>query len=299
MTYFQETESALVRALLSRLPNRTVLDVGAEKGSFIDACLDAGSPRVFAFEPYPPHVAALQRKFARVPAVTVFDIAIAMADRTMALHIAHDAAGRPLDYHHSLIAFEDHRDVRWPSSIEVACRSLDSLAVQGAIPRFVGVLKIDMEGGDLLVLRGAESIRSAVIVVECWKGLPDSIGDSPYEAAEIAALLGGRGYRDVVFVKRHDEFESLQVGCVHMRDGDWRNLIFIHETARDQLLPIVYDASAAAADRLTDRALAFRAECQKRMAVIDSLQGALNRGARDLEAAEPWVQPSPPGEAER
>ena len=303
MTYFQETDYVLLQALLSRLPDRSVLDVGAEKGSFVEACLAAGSTQVFAFEPYPPHVAELRRKFASVPAVTVLDVAIGMVDQPMPLHVAHDASGQALDYHHSLIEFTDRRDVRWPSAIEVTCRSLDSLAADGSIPRTVGLLKIDTEGADLLVLHGARSIESAVIAVECWKGLPDSIGDSPYEASEVVALLGSRGYRDVVFVKRHDEFESLQVGSAHMRDGEWGNLVFVHETVRADLLPIVYEASAAAADRLTDRALSFRQECQKRMAVIESLQSALSRIEEPppppVDPPEPWVQPSPEGEAER
>lgn len=280
MTYFQNTEYALLQTLLSRLPNRTVLDVGAEKGSFVEACLSAGSPRVFAFEPYPPHVADLRKRFAGVPAVTVFDVAIGLADQVSSLHIAHDAAGQPLDYHHSLIRFGDRPDVRWPSAIEVRCRSLDSLVADSSIPGTVGLLKIDTEGADLLVLRGAASIESAVVAVECWKGLPDSIGDSPYEASELVALLSHRGYHDFVFVKRHDEFESMQVGSARMRDGDWGNLVFIHETVRADLMPLVCDASAAASDRLADRALWFRPECEKRLAVIESLNAALDRSDR-------------------
>jgi FkbM family methyltransferase len=253
--------------------------VGAEKGSFVELCLAAGSSRIVAFEPYPPHVDVLRRKFAHVPAVTVLDVAIGTVDQLVDLHIAHDPEGRPLDYHHSIVGFRDRRDVRWQSAIQVCCRSLDSLAADGSIPRAVDLLKIDTEGADLLVLRGAASIESAVVVVECWKGLAESIGDSPYEASELVALLSSRGYRDFVFVKRHDEFESLQVGSAHMRDGDWGNLVFVHESVRAGLMPMVYEASATALERLTDRALWFRRECEERLAVIESLSRALKREA--------------------
>src|SRR5690242_1913697 len=118
MAYFQETDYALLSALLSRLPDRTVLDVGAEKGSFVDLCLSAGSTRIFAFEPYPPHVETLRKKFADVAGVTVLDVAIGAADESLPFHVARDAAGEPLDYHHSLIRFADTREVRWPSAIE-------------------------------------------------------------------------------------------------------------------------------------------------------------------------------------
>jgi FkbM family methyltransferase len=309
MAYFQETDYALLSALLSRLPDRTVLDVGAEKGSFVELCLSAGSTRIFAFEPYPAHVETLRKKFADVAGVTVLDVAIGAADESLPFHIARDAAGEPLDYHHSLIRFVDTREVRWPSAIEVGCRSLDSLAAGGSIPRAVGLLKIDTEGGDLLVLHGAASIESAIVMVECWTGLPDSIRDSPYEAAEVVALLRGRGYRDFVFVKRQDEFESLQVGSARTRKGDWGNLIFVHQSVSDDLAPLLFDASAAAGDRLIDRALTFRQECQKRMAVIDTLQRALIGSDQSLAvaappteshaSAEPWVTPAPAGEAGR
>ena len=41
--YVQDTDYRLLVAFLSRLDNRIVVDVGAEKGSFVEACLDAGS----------------------------------------------------------------------------------------------------------------------------------------------------------------------------------------------------------------------------------------------------------------
>jgi hypothetical protein len=65
-----------------------------------------------------------------------------------------------------------------------------------------------------------------------------------------------------------------------MRDGDWGNLVFVHEALRADLMPLVYEASAAAADRLTDRALWFRQECEKWLAVIESLDSAL-KAAKD------------------
>ena len=294
MSYFQETEFALLQRLLSRLSNRAVLDVGSEKGSFVAACLAAGSPRVFAIEPYPPHVALLRERFADVPAVTVLDIAIGADDRTALLHVAHDATGMPLDYHHSLVEFEDRQDIRWQSPISVRCRSLDSLAADGSIPHAVGLLKIDTEGGDLQVLLGARSIESAVVAVECWKGLSDGVGDCPYDASEVATLLGSRGYHDFVLVKRHDEFEAVQVGSAHMRDGDWGNLVFLHHSVRDGLVQLLHDASAPAWDRLIDRALWFRNECAARLALIETLDDALEQARRSegrATAAGPDASP--------
>src|SRR5438034_3222419 len=185
MTRRPDTEGGLLPAMWGGLANRVVLDVGAGKGHFVDFSLAAGSTRVFAFEPYPPHVAELRRRFAGVSAVTVLDVAVGVSDAPLPLHIARDADGRPLDDHHSIVKFPDRGDVRWPSALGVRGRSLDSLAADGSIPRSVGLLSIDTGGAGLLVVRGAASIDSAVVVAaECD------------DALEVAALLGSRGYRD-------------------------------------------------------------------------------------------------------
>ena len=299
MTSLGYTQHDLLRSLLSRLPNRLVLDVGAEKGDFVDACLAAGSTQVFAFEPYPPRAADLRKKYTDVPAVTVLDAAIGTADKPIRLRVAHDASGQPLDFPHSFADYGDRRDARWFSEIDVVCRSLDSLAADAVIPRAVGLLRVDADRANLLVLQGATSIESAVVAVACWNGLQDTMRDPPYDVSELADVLSNRGYRDLVFVRRRDGIECLQVGSAHLHDGDSGTLVFIHETVRAHLMPVVYEASAAAVDRLMDLAVSIRQENQEQRAVIDSLQGAVKGGRLDHAAPEPWVEPSSAGEAER
>ena len=285
MAYQQETEYALLLDLLPRLDNRIVLDVGAEKGSFVDACLAAGGEHVFAFEPYPPHVKSLHDRFDGVSAVTVYDVAIGAADGTAALHVATDRSGRAFDYHHSLVKFPSSREILWDQAIDVNCRSLSSLVRAGTIPSTVGLLKIDTEGGDLSVLQGLGDLRSALVVVEYWEGLVDSLGDSPYSVAELVGLLESRGYRDYVFIKRHDEFEMVQCNVALTRGADWGNLVFMHESVADRLMPVAHKAAAVVHERLMDRALAFRQECEKRLQVIVELNESLV-SARGQEAPD-------------
>jgi FkbM family methyltransferase len=122
VNYYQDTDYRLAGNLLSRLDIRTVLDVGAEKGGFVDVCLAAHAERVMAFEPYPPHVEHLRRRFAGSSVVTVFDFAIAEQDGCAILNVAHDRAGHALDYHHSLVQFSPTDDVeatsRWSNTAE-------------------------------------------------------------------------------------------------------------------------------------------------------------------------------------
>jgi FkbM family methyltransferase len=289
--YYQGTEYRLVRDLLRRLDDRIVLDVGAEKGSFADACLSAGAERVLAFEPYPPHVEHLRRKFNGSPIVTVFNLAIADHDGTATLHIAHDGAGEPMDYHHSLLGALEAGDVHWHRTIDVACRSLGSLVQAGTIPSKVGVLKIDTEGGDLIALAGMGSLESDVVMIEHCRN-PGYAGDSPYDVSDVSRALEARGYRDFAFVKRNDGFEVIQIGTERTRIGDWGNLLFVHASVRDRLMPIIHDAAAAATDLLMAHARTLRRSYASNPRTGPSL-------ADDDGIPKPWIAPAAPGERER
>jgi FkbM family methyltransferase len=274
-TYFQETEYELAGRLLGALSDRVVVDVGAERGGFVDRVLQSGATRVFAIEPYPPHVEHLRRRFAGVDAVTVLDLAVTDRDGRAALHIARDRAGRPLDYHHSLLTFADTHDVQWKGEVAVGCRSLASLVRDGTIPARVGLVKIDTEGSDLTVLDGMDPLESDVIVVEYCQTPPAEAGASPYRLSDLVDRLRPAGFREFAYVKRHDEFEVVQIGTAETREGDWGNAFFLHDRVGDRLRPLVHAAAASVHDRLIDRALWFRAECAKRAEVIDELDRAL------------------------
>jgi FkbM family methyltransferase len=293
--YYQGTEYKLAHDLLSRLDNRKVVDVGAEKGGFVEACLAAGAEHVYAFEPYPPHVEHLRRKFGAASAVTVFDIAIADREGSATLHIAHDAAGEPMDYHHSLLGSLNADDVEWHREIDVPCRSLGSLVRDHTIPGEVGLLKIDTEGGDLLALQGMGTLESAIVMVEYCRN-PGYAGDSPYEVSDVARLLDPRGYRDLAFVKRNDGFEVIQIGTENARLGDWGNLVLIHERVRARLMPMVYDAAASRVDALMDHARTLRRGYVRAPVRIPAAQEGTREAA---PAPQPWIGAAPPGERDR
>jgi FkbM family methyltransferase len=290
--YYQGTEYRLASELLLRLDDRIVLDVGAEKGGFADACLSAGAERVLAFEPYPPHVEHLRRRFKGSPAVTVFDLAIADHDGTATLHIAHDTAGEPMDYHHSLLGALEAGDVQWHRTIEVACRSLGSLVRDRTIPSKVGVLKIDTEGGDLIALAGMGSLESDVVMIEHCRN-PGYAGDSPYNVSDVSQALGARGYRDYAFVKRNDGFEVIQIGTEQTRIGDWGNLLFVHRSVRDRLMPIIHHAAAAANDLLMAQAQTLR------RGYTSHARTSASHADDDGSQKPAWIARATPGERER
>ncbi len=269
--YGQERDLMLLLKMYGCLANKAVIDVGAEKGSFVEAFLEAGCREIYVFEPYPPHANHLRERFGST-AVHVFETALGFGDGTAIFHIAEDASGRELDYHHSLVAFGDGEEVRWRKTLSVQCRSLGSLVEEGAIPAEVGILKIDTEGNDFAVIQGLGRLRSAVIMVEYWTDLPAVYGECPYSLADMAEALRRLGYSNFAIVKRHDEFRALQINCRQSRPGDWGNALFIHDGVFSELAPILFEAVADLQTELIDKALEFRRECHARLEVIEQLQ---------------------------
>src|SRR5262245_8386709 len=91
--YHQDTEVGLLLRLFDQLDNKIVVDVGAEKGSFVEAFLNRGCPRVYAFEPYARHVEYLREHFGGNPAVQIFPFALGSRDEMTVLHIAQNRTG--------------------------------------------------------------------------------------------------------------------------------------------------------------------------------------------------------------
>jgi FkbM family methyltransferase len=155
------------------LPGTAIIDVGANIGNhavFFGAVLNAP---VYAFEPYEPNHDLLAMNIAANGLdgqVVSTCCAIGDADGVGSLH-----PGPPTDHGTARMSF---------GTGEVRVRSLDSLSISGPI----GLLKVDVQGAEVAVLRGA-----ATLIGE-W--LPDIV----VEAAErkafkyVAEVLLGLGY---------------------------------------------------------------------------------------------------------
>lgn len=168
----QGLDRGLLLRLYDRLADRIVIDVGAERGAFVEAFLDACCARVYAVEPYPANIRRLRKRFAGDDRVRVLGVALGPGDETRELHITEDRSGREYAYYHSLVAFPDTPEVRWGKQVPVTCRSLGSLVEDGTLPAEVGILKVATEGYDLEVVRGMGRLSAAVVMVEYWDSLP-------------------------------------------------------------------------------------------------------------------------------
>jgi FkbM family methyltransferase len=174
-------DNAYVRALL-RSTLRTgssCIDVGAHRGSFLRQFLEfAPQGRHRAFEPIPTLAAQLRREFG-----TVEVHECALSD--------HDGQAT-FQYVPELPAWSGLRPQPYPRSTRpqpttVAVRRLDGLIPEDLAITFV---KIDVEGAELEVLRGAEAVLlrcRPVVLFECAKIHHAHYATTPQDVHEVLA----------------------------------------------------------------------------------------------------------------
>jgi FkbM family methyltransferase len=276
----QGAELGLIAALVPSLADRSMIDVGSEHGAVAANLRAAGLGPAWLVEPYPGSVEFLRRRFAPDDDVHVLDVAAGIEDGSAELHLARDPSGETRDAFHTLNPTGPGRELIWEGSVEVAVRSLDSLVASEEIPGRVGLLKIDSEGSDADVLRGATSIRAEVVMVEFWGEFSGAVGACPFNLEEIRSLVERLGPRRFLFVRHGPRHVGIgRWDAADPGENEWGNLIFVADS--------LVDAAEAALPKL-DRALRRRSEritAEQERAAAERLELA-EELARTAQAAQ-------------
>jgi len=145
---FEPGESAVIRALLR--PGDFAVDVGANIGWFtliMGAAVEPGG-EVWALEPLPKAIEVLRRNLAlnETLPLKVLEVALGSTAGTLDLHLF---AGLP--HGHASASTLDREDYTTHSA---ELRTLDDVLAEA--PRLPVFVKVDVEGSELEVLRGAE-----------------------------------------------------------------------------------------------------------------------------------------------
>src|SRR5712664_959968 len=175
-------EAGRIDAALKRVVHRNsnCIDVGCHYGSMLSCfCRLAPNGRHVAFEPMPVKVRFLRRKF---PDVDVREVALSDRPGKTSFYINRLQTGFSGLRRHGEGNFDQ---------IEVACARLDDVVPRD---RRFDLLKVDVEGAELHVLRGATEFPRRdrpTILFECGPSGPEAFG---YQPGEIHELLTGCGY---------------------------------------------------------------------------------------------------------
>src|SRR3954452_1003944 len=251
----QAAELSLIGALVPRLVERSAIDVGSERGAVAAALRDAGLGPMWLIEPFPASAERLRERFGSDPEVRVLELAAGAHDGTAELHLAGDVSGGDRDAFHTLEPERAGPELVWGESVEVPVRSLTSLSESGDLPARVGVLKIDAEGADADVLRGAAGLSAEVVMVEFWGDLPDTLGRCPFGLEEVRSLVEQLGPRRFLFARHGRRHVSLgRWDAADSIEDEWGNLIFVADhlvdAARDAL-PEIEAALRTRSERIT------------------------------------------------
>jgi FkbM family methyltransferase len=144
----------------------TIVDAGAARGQFaLFARRRYPGARIVCFEPLPEAHQVLKRLFEEDPGVELHELALAAESGAARLHVAgHDDSS-------SLLPIGARQEREFPGTGEVRQETvmsgrLDEVLADVARP---ALLKIDVQGGELDVLRGAGDLldRFDDVFVEC------------------------------------------------------------------------------------------------------------------------------------
>jgi FkbM family methyltransferase len=150
-----EPELRLVPQLCD--PRRASIDVGASMGTYAYV-MRRRSRSVIVLEPHPVAASWLKRAFG--PGVEVLEVAASDRDGTVPLRVPREATRRGM----ATVDSGNRLDGVATDVLEVQARRLDGLAIGPT-----GLIKIDVEGHEAAVLRGAQGIIARdrpVLIIE-------------------------------------------------------------------------------------------------------------------------------------
>ncbi len=215
------------RFLSRRMPaigDGVLFDVGANHGSYTKF-LNRVSPRsrIHAFEPHPTTFASLQRRAAG-PLVTLVNMAVSDSSGTMQLYdFADDDGSTQASLAHASVGMFD------PSTVShtVETTTLDAYMAKAEID-VIDFLKIDTEGFDINVLRGAKAAlaRGAIKAIQ-FEFIPADIAMRVTMRDFFEILHGFRLFRlclngDLMPLRRYD-VKRCEIYVTHnivaLRDG--------------------------------------------------------------------------------
>jgi FkbM family methyltransferase len=207
----------LRRALLAEAT--VLLDVGANIGQYASRARRAGYVgRIVSFEPFAPTFDALLATAAHDPAWECVQLALGERDATTPLNICRNSQSSsflPLERGH----LANNPEWDYVGTVEVPMRRLDS--VECLRPGDRAFLKVDTEGYELNVLRGAERTLSHVVAVEAELSL-GNVHEGQPSIPQILACLDERGFEPVwlerILVDRTTGF-LLQIDALFRRRG--------------------------------------------------------------------------------
>lgn len=248
-----------------------VIDVGAHRGAFAQSILrECDVDEIFAFEPHPDNFRALHTHLSGFPQIVVSANAVGEVDGSASFGCnADDATG-------SVLCYADlPRASGCTERTQVPMVALDTFCHDfAARGRDVRLIKVDTQGYDLAVLKGAEQtllVHKPVVLLE-FIYAPLYIGQAmPFD---IEDWMRRRDYRLVGLVNIHVDSN----GALAFADA-----LFVPSSVVLPLRPSFSQVDNEASWR--EQLATFEQICAERLTVIETLDAEVTRLKRKYEHA--------------
>ncbi|MFZ0335392.1 MAG: FkbM family methyltransferase [Candidatus Acidiferrales bacterium] len=166
-------------------PGSTFVDVGCNKGDFalLASRLVGSQGRVLAFEPHPENCHWIRRSIAKnaYHNLDLYELALSDANGIAQLHLGEKSG------FHTLLAGTPRKET---GTIQVQTRRLEDLLAEVQFERPIDAIKIDVEGAEMSVLRGARETISRNPHIVLFLDIHPHLGVKPKEVFEYLRGLG-------------------------------------------------------------------------------------------------------------
>jgi FkbM family methyltransferase len=208
----------LTKKILARELNThsNCIDVGAHKGEILDLFLQiAPQGKHVAFEPIPSMVNVLQASHGN--RVTIYPYALgSCTGKALFNHVVSDPAYSGLQQR----SYKQANPVI--EHIEVEVRKLDDILANRSTK--IDLIKIDVEGGELDVLRGALSLIAGdnpVLIFEFGKGASEYYGTMPHHMMDLLQSINYAMWTLGGFWKKKDPLTTAELEKIYTSGSDY------------------------------------------------------------------------------
>jgi len=231
--YSDDAELVLMGALSETFTQRSVIDIGANRGEQ-SWFFHAMGLSVYAFEPNAELYESLCSEARRVKNFYAFNQAVSNAVGTAVLRrvIGDEHVETSLSLYSSIISHSLPAGWVFDEGLPVVTTTLAEAHLRGDLPEEAGLLKIDAEGGDLEVVEGIDRARYEFVVIEFWQEGHVFANENTAQRTRTAlGILEDLGYRQAVALQRENGSVLAEPvtnfnACVK---GSWGNIVLARE----------------------------------------------------------------------
>ncbi|KAI9015469.1 S-adenosyl-L-methionine-dependent methyltransferase [Hyaloraphidium curvatum] len=204
------TPESLYGELLKTCPSSgcTVLDIGANRGDFIETTLKiAPQTKIVSFEPHPLLAQELERRFGHADNVVLHKAGLSIAPGTLHAAVSVGRGYQSVKFIKSCSEITQLHRERYNKT----CQQIPTIALDDVINAPVNIMKVDVQGHELDVLLGGISSfvqRGYDIILS---ELSPSLFESEAHARLYLKLLASLGYRIYPLQQMSPQFRKTAV----------------------------------------------------------------------------------------